>query len=333
MQRSVLNFFGVILLSISALATTKTAAVSPEALLQAGQVDDAISVLNQRLATSNNDAEAHNLLSRAFYAVSNYDRAIGEGERAVSLAPDNADYHLWLGRAYGRKAEHASWFSAASLAGKMRDQFERAVQLNGDDVDARTDLAEFYIEAPSIVGGGRDKAQVQAQQVEPLDASTAHWIRARLAEKDKRYDVAEAEYKAAIQDSGDRADNWLSLASFYRRRNRIGDMENAINKAVSSQKHPKDKSTFFDAATLLMKTGRSLPQAAQLLAKYLSSNNKVEDAPAFQAHYLLGQIYEKQGDNAAAVHEYEAALKLAKDYKDAREALARVGPASSMSSR
>jgi tetratricopeptide (TPR) repeat protein len=301
-------------------------------LLQAGRVDDAISILNQRLATSNNDAAAHNLLSRAFYAVNNYDQAIKEGERAVALAPNNADYHLWLGRAYGRKAEHASWFSAASLAGKMRDQFERAVQLNGDDVDARTDLAEFYIEAPSIVGGGKDKAQVQAQALESRDAGTAHWIRARVAEKDKRYDVAEAEYKAAIQDSGDRADNWLSLASFYRRRDRFSEMEVAINKAVTSQKHAKDKSTFFDAATLLIKAGRQ-PKAAELLGRYLSSNNKVEDAPAFQAHYLLGQIYEKQGDRLAAAREYESALKLARDYKDARDALARVGSVSSANAR
>lgn len=332
MQRSVLRFFGVFLLSVSAFATSKTAATSPESLLQAGRVDEAISVLNQRLASSNNDAEAHNLLSRAFYAMNDYDRAISEGERAIALAPNNADYHLWLGRAYGRKAEHASWFSAASLAGKMREQLERAVQLNSDDVDARTDLAEFYIEAPSVVGGGKDKAQVQAQSIESRDAATAHWIRARIAEKDKRYDVAEAEYRAAIQDSGDRADNWLSLASFYRRRNRIGDMENAVNRAVSSQKHPSDKSTFFDAATLLIKAGRQ-PQAANLLSKYLSSNNKVEDAPAFQAHYLLGQIYEKQGNTAAAAGEYQAALSLAKDYKEAREALARVGSISSASSR
>lgn len=305
-------------------ATPKASDLTPEALLKAGRVDDAISLLNRRIAASANDAEAHNLLSRAHYALNNYDPAIAESERAVALQPNNAQYHLWLGRAYGRKAEHASWFTAAGLARKMRDQFEQAVRLNGDSVDARTDLAEFYIEAPSIVGGGKDKAQAQAQSIESHDAATAHWIRARLAEKDKRYDVAEAEYRAAIQDSGDRTDNWLSLASFYRRQNRLPDMDAAIDRAVESQKKAEGKSAFFDAATLLFKAGRQLPKAAELLAKYLSSKEKVEDAPAFQAHYLLGQIYEKQGDRAAATREYSAALKLAKDYREAREALARV---------
>jgi len=321
--RKVFQSIAVLLLATCAWAST------PEQLLQSGRVDDAITILQQRIAAKSNDAEAYNLLSRAHYTLNNYDQSIKAGEKAVSLAPNNAEYHLWLGRAYGRKAEHASWWSAASLAGKMRDEFERSVQLNGDDVGARTDLAEFYIEAPGIVGGGKDKAETQAKAVEMRDSATAHWIRARVAEKDKRFDVAEAEYKAAIQDSGDRADNWLSLASFYRRRDRLPEMETAINKAVASQKKAEGKSTFYDAATLLWKTGRQLPQAAQFLAKYLSSKDKVEDAPAFQAHYLLGQIYEKQGDRAGAAREYQAALNLARDYREAREALARIGPVAS----
>ena len=319
-------FQPVAVVFLAVLAWAETASPSVEQLLQSGRIDDAIAVVQKRIAINKDDAAAYNLLSRAYYALNNFDPSIKAGERAVALAPNKALYHLWLGRAYGRKAEHASWWTAASLAGKMRDQFEISVQLDSDDVDARTDLAEFYIEAPGIVGGGKDKAEMQAKAVEMRDSATAHWIRAKLAEKDKRYDVAETEYRAAIQDSGERADNWLSLASFYRKRDRLPEMEAAINKAVSSQKRAEGTSAFYDAATLLWRTGRQLPQAAQLLVKYLSSKDKVEDAPAFRAHYLLGQIYEKQGDRAGAAREYQSALKLAKDYRDAREALARVGP-------
>jgi tetratricopeptide (TPR) repeat protein len=316
---SIIFFFAL------AFASVQAAEPSPQVLLQNGQVDDAISKLNDRVSKAHNDAEAHHLLSRAYLALSDYDKAIREGERAIALEPNNADYHLWLGRAYGRKAERASWFSAASLAGKMREQVERAVQLNGNNIDARTDLAEFYLEAPSFMGGGKDKAVAQANSIEPLDRPTAHWVRAKLAEKDKNYAAAEAEYKAAVAD-GNRPDMWLSLASFYRRQNRLADMDQAVNKAIAAEKHPTSSSALFDAATLLIRAGR-IPQAANFLTKYLASKEKVEDAPAFQAHYMLGQIYEKQGDRAAAAREYTAALEMAKDYKDAREALNRVGPA------
>jgi tetratricopeptide (TPR) repeat protein len=298
---------------------------SAESLLRMGRVDDAIATLNIKINASKNDAQAHLLLSRAYFVLINYDGAIREAERAVSLEPGNASYHLWLGRAYGRKAENSSWFTAASLAGKMKKEFERAVELNGKLVTARTDLAEFYIEAPGIIGGGRDKAEQQAMAVEQIEPSTAHWIRAKIAEKDKNLAAAEAEYKAATQD-GNRPDMWLALASFYRRQNRINEMEQAVNKAVAAEKTPATSSALFDAATLLMRAGRNT-QAANLLSKYLSSKEKVEDAPAFRAHYLLGSIYEKQGDRAAAARQYQAALDLAKDYREAREALNRVGPA------
>jgi TolA-binding protein len=99
-------------------------------------------------------------------------------------------------------------------------------------------------------------------------------------------------------------------------------MEDAITKAVNAQK--KSTNLFFDAGKLLYRAGRNLPQAAQLLAKYIAGKEKSEDAPAFEAHYLLGQIREKQGNKDDAKKEYQAALALAKDYKQAREALARL---------
>ena len=49
-----------------------------------------------------------------------------------------------------------------------------------------------------------------------------------------------------------------------------------------------------------------------------------EDAPAFQAHYLLGQILEKQGNKPGAAEEYRAAVALAPEYEQAQSALRRV---------
>jgi len=50
----------------------------------------------------------------------------------------------------------------------------------------------------------------------------------------------------------------------------------------------------------------------------------VEQAPAFKAHFLLGNAVEKLGDKQAAVAEYRSALALAHDFRPAQEALQRV---------
>src|SRR5689334_2407049 len=87
-------------------------------LLNEGQANRAIAVLNQQLAANPRDAEAHNLLCRVFYQEERWDNAVPECERAVSLAPASSIYQLWLGRAYGQKADHSSFVTAATLASK-----------------------------------------------------------------------------------------------------------------------------------------------------------------------------------------------------------------------
>ena len=73
--------------------------------LAAGRADDAISRLNLSLAAKPGDAEAHNLLCRVYYQEKRWDDAIHQCETAVQLAPLDSGYHLWLGRAYGEKAD------------------------------------------------------------------------------------------------------------------------------------------------------------------------------------------------------------------------------------
>ncbi|HUR37475.1 MAG TPA: tetratricopeptide repeat protein [Terriglobales bacterium] len=313
----------VLLLAVTVAQVSASANVpsSVQDLLKSGRVDEAVSELQKRIAAKSNDAEAYNLLSRAYYALENWDQAVNAGEKAVELAPNNSDYHMWLGRAYGQKAGNASIFSAPGLAKNARRHFEKAVELNANAISARTDLAEFYVEAPGIIGGGKDKARAQADVLAKQDMAVSHWVKARVAEKEGDMAAAEREYRAAVAASNNDAAHWLNLASFYRHQNRLGEMESAISSAVGK---PRKPNALVDAASLLFRAGRSLPQAAQLVSRYLSGKEKSEEAPAFHAHYLLGQIMEKQGDKAGAMKEYQAALELAKNYDPARTALARL---------
>src|SRR5271169_251702 len=143
--------FGFVML---VAAASPSFADSAKDMLAAGRVDEAITELNLRLSSAAADAESSNLLCRAYFALEDWNRAESSCRKAAALDPDNSRFHLWLGRVYGEKADRANVLAAAGLAGKVRGEFERAVQLNPKDVDARLDLAEFYIEAPGIVGGG-----------------------------------------------------------------------------------------------------------------------------------------------------------------------------------
>ena len=294
--------------------------VTPRQLLAEGRVDDAVRVLQQQVSLHPADAESFNLLCRAYFMADAWDAALEACQRAASLAPQSSMYQLWLGRVYGEKADHSSIFSAPGLAKQARSAFERAVQLDPGNWEARADLGEFYAEAPGIVGGGKDKSRAQADALMRINPAMGHWVLARVAEKDKQPDVAEREYRAEIAASHSGARAWLDLAGFLRHEKRYEEMKQALRTLNSSLLDRPE--ALLHAAQQLFRSDLDLPFAVGLLERYLKA--PVEDGPAFKAHDLLGQIYEKQGDKRAAADEFRAALALAHSYTRAQENLKRV---------
>jgi tetratricopeptide (TPR) repeat protein len=304
------------LLSFSAAATE-----TPQDLLATGRVDQAIQVLNQQINRAPS-AENYNLLCRAHFELDDWNAGVSACQKAVSLDPNNGLYHLWLGRAYGEKADHSSFLSAAGLAKKVRTEFERAVELSPNSWEARTDLAEFYLEAPGIVGGSKDKARAQAALLVPQNPGMAHWVLGRIAERNKDTATAEREYRSAIAASHDGALAWLNLALFYRDTKRFDEMGQALRTMES---RPLDRpGALVDGAGVLLRTGRDSALAIRFLRRYVSSSTTVEEAPVFKAHYLLGELLEQQGDRPAAAEEYRAALAMAHGFRLAQDGLQRV---------
>ncbi len=307
-------------LLLGLVAMSASADPRPEGLLAQGRVDDAIQSLEEKIGNAPNDAEAHNLLCRAYFILENWDAGIRDCQKAAALDPANSQYHLWLGRLYGQKASHSTFLTAAGLARKVRTEFETAVRLDPGNREARVDLAEFYVEAPSIVGGGEDKAEAQAEALTRLDPPQAELVRAWIREKEKDLPGAESHYRSAADASPARAGAWLSLAQFYGRTGHPGQMQDALNHALAAQNH---SSILMAAAEIFLHSKRDLHKAIDLLHQYLAART-VEDAPAFKAHYLLGTALEESGNRTAAAEEYRSALSLAKGFTLAQSALDRL---------
>jgi tetratricopeptide (TPR) repeat protein len=310
------------MLSATVLATTTAVALAlaPNATLtqanadlQAGEADKALALLAQQGSGS---AEAHNLACRVHMTLQRWDNAVNECEQAVKLDGQNSDYHLWLGRALGEKADRASFLSAYSLAKRVRAEFEEAVRLNPRNVDALADLGEFYKEAPEVVGGGTAKAEGVAQQLDKLNPAHAEDLRASIADKAKDYGTAEREYKQATTVAVHPASQWIELASFYRRHQKWAEMETAITTVV------RDKQAgvaLFDGALVLIRANRNPELAAKMLESYLAGTSKSEQAPAFVAHLRLATLKDQLGDTAAANRERAQAQAMAHDFNPAQD--------------
>src|SRR5579885_315419 len=247
----------VLTLAVAFCAGAESEPVNVTALLSEGRVDEAITSLQTKINSSPKDADAHNLLCRAYMEVENWDRGIAACQKAVALVPGNSQYHLWLGRVYGQKADHVSFLTAAGLAKKLRTELETAVRLDPANLDARSDLADFYLEAPGIVGGGQDKAAEQARQLATVDPRESHLIQARIAEKNKDLTDAEQQYRAAIQAGEGKPGPWLNLAQFYQRTGQTAKIQSAVQQALTLQNNTH---ILIPAAQVMIKQ-RDLPQA------------------------------------------------------------------------
>ncbi|HXB22011.1 MAG TPA: tetratricopeptide repeat protein [Candidatus Solibacter sp.] len=295
---------------------------NPSSLLSTANLDAALRELDSRIQKDRKSALAYNVICRLYFQLENWEEAIAACEKAVDLDSQSSEFHQWLGRSYGEKAAIAGPIKAFGLVRKVKAEFERAVALGKDNLTAHADLAEFYAEAPTIMGGDKAKARKLAEVVMQRDPADAHVMLGRLEEKLGAKNKAEAEFKTAVESSGSLARYWVDLAAFYRRTGRLSDMESAINKSLGARLDTGI--ALFDAASLLQQSGRNFPGAIQIFRQYLSLDKFAEDGPAFQAHYRLGMLFEKQKDAQNAAREYRAALALASQYHPAQDALARV---------
>ena len=199
---------------------------------------EAKEVLEKAVRANGNDAAARYYLGRTYLALCTYDDAIEHMKQAVWLAQDKALYHFWLGRAYGEKAKRANPFKQASLAGKIRKEFERAIALEPGNIDTRNALGNFYVQAPSFMGGGTKKARAQAKVLTELDALRGKLLYARIDEQGKETARAFSLYQKLEQQYttfADAAVFYGAYGQFLRRQKRYDEAIKAFTKQLELQ--------------------------------------------------------------------------------------------------
>ena len=240
-------------------------------------------------AVSDKDGAVYELIGRNYYMQGEYKKATEALEKAVAADPNSSEFAMWLARAYGRRAETSNPLTAPGYASKARHYFEMAAQLNPKNLDALSDLFEYYLEAPGFLGGGFDKAQATAARIGMIDPAEGHWSQARLAEKRKEYRSAEEQLRRAIEVSPQQIGRLLDLARFLAKQGRYQEADQSIARAEKIA--PDSPKLIYTKADLYIKQGRNLDVARDLLKRYLSSTSLTpEDPPRSDARKLLRQV-------------------------------------------
>ena len=251
------------------------------------------------------------------------DRASELLEKAVAQSPNNAEAHYLLGEAYGMQAQRANMFSKAGLAKKTQAEFERAVQLDPNMLDARMGLMQYYMMAPGFMGGDEDKAQQQVDEIRKRDASYGARAQAFLYTQQKKPDLARKVYLDLIKEQPNSPKAHYGYGAFLLTNDK--DYKKAAQEFEASIKADATYMPgWFQIGHTAALNGTDLARGEAALQKYLNYTPKSGEPSHARAHFWLGQIYEKQGKKNEARQEYTTSLKLNPAQKDAADALKNV---------
>lgn len=275
-----------VLLLLSIVGRAAPSLDEAKALIDQRNYPAALQLLEQITAAEPASAEAFFQLGRAAMTLGDDPAfAVPNLEKAVELNPASSLYQLRLGDAYGRSAQKAGAFSKFGLAKKCKAAYEKAVELDPKNIDARVSLMNYFQQAPGIAGGSKDKALTQAQEIKKLDASRGRFAFATLYLAEKKYDQAFAEFEEVLKEK------------------------------------PDDYAALFQTGRLAALSGERLDRGLDVLRQCLTMTPPEGQPGHAAAHWRIGFILEKKGDKAGARTAYEASLKLDPRFPQAIESL------------
>jgi len=237
------------------------------------------------------DGAVYELIGRDYYMQAEYKRATEALEKAFAMEPSNPEFALWLGRAWGRRAETSSPFTAPIHASKARQYFEKSVQLSPLNLEAQSDLFEYYLEAPGFLGGGLDKAEATAGRMTEISPAEGQWAQAKLAEKRKESRSAEAHLRRAVELAPQQVGKIIELARFLSRQGRYQESDQNFERAQKVA--PDSPRLVFARASTYIEAKHNVDVACELLKRYLNMDLHPDDPPKSEAAKLLRQA---QGD-------------------------------------
>jgi tetratricopeptide (TPR) repeat protein len=244
--------------------------------------------IEQLSALKTRDAEVYQLLGQNYFMLGEYKKATEAFEKALQTEPSKAELVHWLGRAYGRRAETASFLTAPGYATKARQLFEQAVDLDPTNIAASDDLLDYYLDAPGFMGGGLNKAEDLARRIGAINPAQGHYAEAQIKDKRKQYAEAEEHLRKAQELAPQQVGRVLDIAHYLSKVGKRVESDMMFDRAAKMA--PQDPKVLYRRAETYIGEHRNGEQARKLLEQYLKSNLTPDLPTREQAEELLKKI-------------------------------------------
>lgn len=249
------------------------------------------------------------------------DELIALAERCIQDMPRSARCHNALGNLYGVVASSQGMAAGLKYAGRVKEHYATAAEIDPKQFAFRRDLNQFYLFAPRLMGGGVGKAIRGAEDFAKFDVARGQVLRAEAHTHEEEFDEAEALLTAirpgtdlALAEAVQEATSALGLAL-------IDDGQPARARKVFERQVAADPRYGFAHFGL----GRALLEQKELDGAIAALERALQLDPKSRAHYRLGIAYQGKGDPAKALAMFRHFLSYSPQGRAADDARKRIG--------
>lgn len=240
----------------------------------------------------------------------------------LKAEPDNAEAHFVHGQVLTVRINEVSVFRKPGMAGRMRAAWERAIELDPNHVAAHRSLMHYYLQAPAIAGGSREKALAQAERIGEIDRAAGYRALAAYWSAQDEFERAAAEYAAAVEAFPEDDDLRFEYG-LHLQRMQDWDAAHAAFTAIL-EREPEHMQARYQVGRNAVLSGQRLDEGAAALEWYLGREPGEGEPGLAWAHTRLGQVYVRMERSAEGRAQFEAALALDPNLEEAKQALGRV---------
>ena len=226
----------LIVLLVPMMLFSQTNYEKAEKLFAQGKYSQAKPIFESILAENPNHLKTLEYLGDIEGSNKSWDKAMTYYGKLKTLNPNNAEYYYKFGGCLGMKAKECNKFKALGMINDIKVNFEKAIQLNPNHIEARWALIELYLQLPGIVGGSEHKAQKYATELLKISPVDGYLAKGHIAEYFNKYKEAEKQYSKAITVSGSKT-SYQKLADLYK--NKMNQPEKAKTLLENYQERNK----------------------------------------------------------------------------------------------
>jgi tetratricopeptide (TPR) repeat protein len=281
-------------------------------LIQARELAQAESRLKSTASANRSNPQWHYLYGRLEFRRDKPADALPHFEKAADLDKRSAVYSLWVGNSACQAAGSASVLRQPFLARTCKAAYDKTLELDPKNVDARSSLIRYHMQAPGIVGGDEKLADKYATELMTLAPFTGlsdrYWIAMYRKQRDVSLNIL-GEGVTTFPDS-----------TYFRYQLGLRLIEDQAWAASMAQfrelakLQPDAWTVRYQIVRLAALSGEYMTEGRKE-AEQLLSQDREDMSVGFKSmlHTRYGQILARQGDAAGARKAFDEALRINPD--------------------